>query len=146
MLNVSLRLLKETGLPLKNGLNNEPIRTAGTRNRIAKSQYPLPTRQINTRLSINFNPAFPSNIAVMITPAIEAERTEDNAKPWGINPRITRYIVPDPSTNVKMKNDPIGYLCNKLKRSVFSFNIISWFATSRCWAALPKVEPHILTQ
>ena len=86
MLDVSFRLLMDTGLPLNNGLNKEPKSMAGTRNRIAKSQNLIPTRQVNTRFSNNFNPIFPSNIAVMIIPAIEAERTEDNASSAGITP------------------------------------------------------------
>ena len=82
ILNDSFRLLKETGLLLKNGLNIEPTSMAGTRNKTAKNQYPIPTRQIIIRLSSNFNPAFPSNNAVIIIPAIEAERTEDKGSDY----------------------------------------------------------------
>lgn len=127
MLKACFMLLKEIGSPLKRGLNIEPRRKAGARNRIEKSQYPNPTRQIKIRLSINFKPSFPSSSAVIIIPAMETESTEANARLEGSTPCTTRYSVPVPSVNAKIKNDTNGYLYTKFNRSVFSFVIISQY-------------------
>jgi hypothetical protein len=96
----------------------------GTRNKIAKIQYPIPTRQINSRLNINFKPTSPSTIAVIIIPAIEDEKTEANASSEGSLLHITKYTVPAPSATAKIKNEIIGYLCAKLGFDIFSKVVI----------------------
>jgi hypothetical protein len=68
---------------MKSGFKSEPKEMAGTRNSIDKRQNPIPTRQIKSLLSIDFNQAFPSSTAIMTTPAIEAETAEDNARSVG---------------------------------------------------------------
>ena len=107
-------LLKDITSPLKSGLAREPRSMVGTRNSVAKIQYPIPTRQINNRLNISFNPALPSTNAVMIIPAIEADRTEANASSGGSSFNTTKDIVPAPSTNANTQNEIIGYLCTIL--------------------------------
>mgnify|MGYP006864916452 CR=1 FL=1 len=119
---VSFRSSKDMGSPSNNELNKEPKRITGTRNKTANNQYPIPTRQISSRDSNNFNPDFPSNMAVMIIPAPEAERTEDNAKAAGITPWYTSNIMLDPSSDAKTKNETIGYLRMNLNRSCAIFS------------------------
>jgi hypothetical protein len=100
---------------LKRGLNKDPRIITGTMKMIAKNQYPIATRQISNRLTINLRPAFPSSTAVMKIPAIEAERTETNTRLEGSMPWTTRIIVLAPRAQAKMKKANTGNLFIKLE-------------------------------
>ena len=104
---------RETGSPWNSGLAREPSATAGSRNRIATSQYPIPTRQMSSRLSIRFNPARPSTTAVRITPAIEADMAEVNASWEGSSIHKTSATIPAPRAQASTQNEARGYFRNQ---------------------------------